>query len=223
MKRTNSTPAKKTYRKKRQSTKAIVYKAVQNQIQRNAEKKFYDENYTITGLNITGSTNAMFEPTAGTGVNDIIGIKGTITSVEVNVTLISPGLATTNPYNQTRITIFTWKGQNVPALLDLYTVSTINFMTISPFNPQTKKLRKIHYDEVFDQYYVPANNFAEHPLKTIKIYIPMANKKGKWNEIQFDAVGVTNQLYCFIVANNNGAANTQWDAYVTSRCTFLDM
>lgn len=214
---------RKPYKRRRSSTKQIVYKAVQQQIQRAAEKKFYDENYAITGLNITGSRNAIFEPALGTGPSDIIGAKGTVTSVEVALVLFSPGLATTSPYNQTRVTLFTWKGQNVPTLADLYQVTTIDFMTLCPFNAQTKKLRKIHYDMVFDQYYVAANAFAEHPIKTIKFYSPMANAKGRINEIVFDPNGTSNQLYLFIVGNNNGAANTQWACNVATRVTFLDM
>jgi len=222
-KRVQRTSSRKTYKRRRSSTKAIVYKQVKNQLQRAAEKKFYDENYLITGLNLAGSTNAIFEPTPGTGVSDIVGIKATITSVEINITLISPGLATTNPYNQTRVTLFTWKGQSVPTIADLYQVNTIDFAVLSPFNVGTKKQRKVHYDMVFDQYYVAANNFAENPLKTIKFYIPMSNAKGRINEIVFDPAGVTNQLYLFILSNNNGAANTQWNAAVATRCTFLDM
>lgn len=209
-------------RKKNPSTKAMIYKQVQQQIRRAAEKKYYDEATAITGLDINGSINAIWEPTQGVQNDELVGNKALITSVEVAITLFSPGLATTNPYNQTRITLVTWKGQNVPTLLDIYQVNSLDYMVLSPFARPTSKLRKVHFDQVYDQYYVGANNFAENPLKTIKFVIPMIDKKGI-NEIWFDPVGYTNQLYLIIVANNNGNANTKWDAKVHTRVNYLDM
>ena len=219
VKRTSS----KYIKRKRSSTKAIVYKQVKNQLQRAAEKKFYDENYFINGLDLTGSLNNFFEPSVGTGGSDVIGIKATVTSIEVSVYIYSAGLATTNAYNQTRITCFTWKGFNTPTLADLYQVNTIDYQNLSPFTFGTKKQRKIHYDQVFDQYFVSTNGFAQDPNKTIKFYIPMANVKGRINEVVFDPNGTTNGLYLAIVSNNNGAANTKWLANVVTRVTFLDM
>ena len=219
VKRTSS----KYIKRKRSSTKAIVYKQVKNQLQRAAEKKFYDENYFINGLDLTGSLNNFFEPSVGTGGSDVIGIKATVTSIEVSVYIYSAGLATTNAYNQTRITCFTWKGFNTPTLADLYQVNTIDYQTITQFTFGTKKQRKIHYDQVFDQYFVPTNGFAQDPNKTIKFYVPMVNVKGRINEVVFDPNGTTNGLYLAIVSNNNGAANTKWLANVVTRVTFLDM
>ena len=220
--RSTSYKTKKYYKRKRTSTKALVYKAVQTEFRKNAEKKYYSETLNITGLNVTGSLNTLAEPAQGVTINDVIGNKITVTSVEVGITLFSPGLATTAPYNQTRITLFTWKGQNVPTLQDLYENTGIDYMVLSPFNTLTKKLRKIHYDMVFDQYYVNANGFAQKPLRTIKFVTNMANAKGRINEIMYDAVGYTNQIYLFIVANNNGAANTQWQANVYTKVNYLD-
>lgn len=214
---------KKSYKRKRSSTKAIVYKQIQQQIRRNAEKKFYDESYLINGLDISGSLNSLAEPGQGTQVDEYIGAKITVTSVEVNMTLFSPGLATTAPYNQTRVTLFTWKGQNTPTLAEIYQVTTVDFEVLAPFNHTTKKLRKIHYDMVFDQYYVNANGFAQDPIKTVKFVVPMANAKGRINEITYDNAGPTNQIYLFVISNNNGAANTKWLANVYTRVNYLDM
>lgn len=219
MKRTSK---KYTTKRKRSSTKALVYKTVKNQLQRAAEKKIYDEDTTIA-LDITGSINNIFEPSQGTTVNDIVGIKATVTSVEVGITLISPVVATTQVYNQTRITLLTWKGTNVPTLADIYENTNVDYLPLSSFNIATKKQRKIHYDMVFDQYWLAANGFAQDPLKTVKFYVPMANAKGRINEVIVDTSGYTNGLYLVITANNNGAANSRWNAAIHTRVTYLDM
>lgn len=219
---TKRSSKKYTTKRRRSSTKALVYKQVKNQLQRAAEKKIYDEDYTVA-LDINGSLNNIFEPAQGAGISDVVGIKATVTSVEVAITLISPVQPTTQLYNQTRVTLFTWRGINVPTLGDIYENTNIDYFPLSSFNVATKKLRKIHYDMVFDQYWVAANGFAQDPLKTVKFYAPMTNAKGRINEVIIDTGGYTNGLYLFITANNNGAANTKWNAVIHTRVTYLDM
>ena len=213
---------KYTTKRRRSSTKALVYKTVKNQLQRAAEKKIYDEDYTIT-MDINGSLNNIFEPAQGAGISDVVGIKATVTSVEVAITLISPAQPTTQLYNQARVTLLTWKGLNVPTLGDIYENVNVDYLPLSSFNIATKKMRKIHYDMVFDQYWVAANGFAQDPLKTVKFYVPMANAKGRINEVIIDTGGFTNGLYLFVTANNGGAANTKWNAVIHTRVTYLDM
>ena len=219
--RTKTYTKKNTYKRKRQSTKAIVYKAVRQEFRKNAEKKYYQIQYAIS-LDLAGDIRPIVEPNQGTQNDELIGNKLTLTSLEIGVTLFSPGLATTAPYNQCRVTLLSWKGQNVPTLPDIYQDVTIDYLVLSPFNTQTKKLRKIHFDMVYDQYYVNANGFAVNPLHTVKQVINMANAKGRVNEVWVDNVGYTNQVYLVITANNNGAANTKWSANVCTKANYLD-
>ena len=75
---------------------------------------------------------------------------------------------------------------------------------------------------VYDQYYVNANGYAVNPLHTVKQVINMVNAKDRVNEVWFDAVGYTNQVYLVITANNNGLANTKWSANVCTKANYLD-
>lgn len=219
--RSKTYPKKKYYKRKRQSTKAIVYKAIKQEFRRNAEKKYYQIQYAIS-LDLAGDIRAIVEPNQGVQNDEQVGNKVTLTSLEIAVTLFSPGLATTAPYNQCRVTLLSWKGQNTPTLADIYQDVTIDYLVISPFNTQTKKLRKVHFDMVYDQYYVNANGYAVNPLQTIKQVINMVNAKERVNEVWFDTVGYTNQVYLIITANNNGAANTKWSANVCTKANYLD-
>ena len=64
--RSTSYKTKKYYKRKRTSTKALIYKAVQTEFRKNAEKKYYSETLNITGLSVTGSLNTLAEPAQGT-------------------------------------------------------------------------------------------------------------------------------------------------------------
>lgn len=215
---------KSNYKRKNSRTKTIVKYQVQQELKRVAEKKFYDENYNIANLSLAGNMEAIVEPGQGTQSDERVGDKITVTSLQMTVRLFSPGLATTAPYNTTRIIIFIWFPITTPTVADILQVNTINYAVLCPFNYFNRKNRKILYDKVVDQYYVNANNFAQDPSKTIDIYMPM-NKKNRKNEIIFDpgTGAVTNQIYTLIISDNNGVANTQWSAYVATRVNFLDI
>lgn len=127
--RTKTYPKQKYYKRKRQSTKAIVYKAVRQEF-RKMQKKYYQIQYAIS-LDLAGDIRPIVEPNQGTQNDELVGNKLTLTSIEFGVTLFSPGLNTTAPYNQCRVTLLSWKGQNTPTLSDIYQDVTIDYLVLS--------------------------------------------------------------------------------------------
>lgn len=198
-----------------------------------AEHKYYENGVTLAPgggnqLDINGNLLALTDVAQGSGQNNRIGDKATGTSLELKYEIYFPGQLTTNPINTTRIIIFIWKDDTVPTVPDI--LEDPNFPTLSPFNHDKKVKRKILYDKTINQYalFIPTagQSLADsmRPSVTTSVYIPLGKLK-RYCNIYFQAGGIVavNHIYCLMICDNNGAANTTWVAQSYSRYNFIDM
>lgn len=182
---------------------------VRNIITQFAEKKFFDnnDNYSlVTGSPITTKLTSIIQ---GSTVNQRIGDKILINSIEVNVSYtIVASVSTLAPQNfWTRLTLLIWKDDSSPTSTSVYqqtTVTGTDCIHNSPLRHDLKIKRKILYDKV-DRHTCLVNlatlirpGSINFPIQR-RIFIPFKNMPMSLRTLNYQQGSVTGVNNIFMI------------------------
>lgn len=199
-----------------------------------AEHKFFDIGTTfISGTNgilNTGTITPITDMAQGLLDTTRIGDKVTGLSLELNISVESPGSVNQNVIFNLRAIVFIWKDDTAPTtfqVLQAYTGGITSPTYMYPLNHDQSAKRKIIFDKRF-------TTAADHdgtstismsrPGFTRKYLIPLSNLKGGLNVQEFQAATATaiKGINILLISDASTQATT-WDVYLHTRYNYVDM
>lgn len=204
-----------------------------------AEKKIFDFNgaWDTAGSAITntGLIQVITNMGQGVGVNNRIGDKATISSIEMSVNVYCPYI---NGLTQipdtlwtTKISLVLWRDDTTPVLGDIYDLPAGPLQYTPPcwsWNYDKKVKRKILFDKVLclgtQQNNTPQFMAIQTANTCFKVIIPMAKKYKSLATINFQSNTLTavNHVY-LVIATSASTPGNSWYHHVHCRTTFVDM
>lgn len=180
--------------------------------------------------------------TDGIGVNNRIGSKIQVTSVQMKIMIsyanisyanfTQPRYVDSNGFSL-RVIIFTWKANSNPNVEDIVSDSFGGFWSnnqrvLSPLNHEKKRKRKLWYDKTFNAGWAAESSLGlgmtmnmDRLQQVHEIYIPMHTD----NEVFFPSDEFTeipvNRIFCLLLSNEP-QTNLAYPVYTFHRTNFID-